>query len=247
MNSELSLADQRSQLRRVHILADLTEAELDELSAALTWRNVAAGEKVIGHLDADTHVYFAINGMFQAHLESAAGRQVAIRDLPAGTHFGEIAALTATPRSVTVLAETAGLVAVCPIDAFRALMVRNGVFASAVAGDLARKVVALTDRVFELSTLELRFRVYAELLRMAAHGETTELGVLIKEAPRHEAIAAAIGAQREAVNRELRALVANGVIQQNKRELLIRDIEQLRCLLRSRAGPTTSEALGWRY
>ena len=62
----------------------------------------------------------------------------------------------------------------------------------------------------------------------------------------HVAIAAAIGAQREAVNRELRALASAGVIAQHRRELLILDMERLRDALRRRAGATTSDAVDWR-
>ncbi len=165
--------------------------------------------------------------------------------MSAGSHFGEIAALTDTPRSVAVVADTAGLIAECPPEAFSASIARSGAFALAVSAHPARNVVALTDRVFELAALEMRFRVHAELLRLAATGVQTPQGVLIREAPTHEAIASAVGAQREAVNRELRNLAKNGVIQQTKRELLIIDIERLRESLHRRAGATTSEAVAW--
>jgi CRP-like cAMP-binding protein len=115
-----------------------------------------------------------------------------------------------------------------------------------VAAHLARNVVALTDRVFELAALEMRFRVYAELLRLAATGELTAEGILIHPTPTHEAIAASVGAQREAVNRELRALATKGVIKQARREILILNVEWLRDELRRRAGATTSDAVDWR-
>jgi hypothetical protein len=69
---------------------------------------------------------------------------------------------------------------------------------------------------------------------------------LVRPAPTQEAIAVAIGAQREAVNREFRTLANNGVIRQVKRELIILDVEWLRDELRRRAGSTTSDAVGWR-
>jgi CRP/FNR family transcriptional regulator, cyclic AMP receptor protein len=107
-------------------------------------------------------------------------------------------------------------------------------------------VVSLTDRVFELAALEVRFRIYAELLRLASGGELTNEGLLIRSAPTHEAIAATVGAQREAITRELRTLASEGLLRQTKREMLILDIERLRELVRRRAGHTTSEAVDWR-
>lgn len=233
-------------LRTVRVLSEVTDTELDQLSSSLIWRRVSVGELVVSHLDTGTQVFFAIKGAYRAWLETALGRQVAIRQMTAGAHFGEIAAISPTPRSVSIEVEEDGLVAECPKDLFLALMNQNGAFATAVASHLARTVVALTDRVFELAALEMRFRLYAELLRLAAAGEQADEGILIREAPTHEAIASAIGAQREAVTRELRALANEGIIRQYKRELWILDVERLRELLRRRAGATTSEAVDWR-
>lgn len=236
----------RQLLRQVRILSGVKDEDLDTLAESLTWRRVLAGDIIVPHLDTGTQVFFAIEGAYSARLETALGKHVAIRQLTAGSHFGEIAAISPTPRSVAIEAESDGFIAECPQDAFLDLMARDGVFATAVAAHLARTVVALTDRVFELAALEMRFRLYAELLRLATAGAQSDRGTLIKEAPTHEALAAVIGAQREAVTRELRVLANDGLIQQNKRELLILDVERLRDLLRRRAGITTSDAVDWR-
>ncbi len=246
MDNKPESSEARRMLHTVRVLSEVGDADLDALAASLTWRRVNAGDIIVSHLDTGTQVFFAIEGAYRARLETALGRQVAIRQLTAGSHFGEIAAISPTPRSVSIEAESDGLVAECPQEAFLGLMLRDAAFATAVAAHLARTVVALTDRVFELAALEMRFRLYAELLRLAATGEHTPEGILIREAPTHEAIAAAIGAQREAVTRELRALANEGVIRQNKRELWLLDAERLRDLLRRRAGATTSEAVDWR-
>lgn len=240
------MEDARAKLRKVHILDALSDADLDSLAVKLIWRRVAPREEVVSHLDAGSQMYFAIEGMFSAKLESAVGRKVAIRQLAAGSHFGEIAALSDTPRSLTITAETDGVLAECPAHALTELMRSNGAFATTVATHLALTVISLTDRVFELAALEVRFRIYAELLRLAAHGEQTVDGILVRNAPTHDVIAAATGTQREAVTREMGFLAGAGVLRQNKRELLILDGERLRDQLHTRAGATTSEAIDWR-
>jgi CRP-like cAMP-binding protein len=246
MDDPIDLETARERLRDVRILSVVETPSLDVLARKLIWRRVRMGDEVVSHLDRGTQVFFAIEGTFNAKLQTAFGRQVAIRQLLPGSHFGEIAALTHTPRSLGIVAETDGLIAECPAEVFLDLMGRSGAFATTVAAHLARNVVALTDRVFELAALEMRFRVYAELLRLAATGEQVDEGTLIRQAPTHEAIAATVGAQREAVNRELRALATNGVIQQARREILILDVDWLRGELRRRAGATTSDAVNWR-
>lgn len=242
----MDLAEARTLLRRVRILAALTDAELDVLAAATVWKSALAGDQVISHLDEGNQIFLVIDGVLRARLETALGREIAIRQIPAGGHFGEIAALTDAPRSLSITAETNALLGECRADVFLDLMRRNGAFATAIAAHLARTVVSLTDRVFELSALEVRFRVYAELLRLASLGEATGDGILIRNAPTHEAIASSVGAQREAVTRELRALANESILRQVKREILILDIEALRELVRRRAGFRTWDAASGR-
>jgi CRP-like cAMP-binding protein len=180
MDEQLPPEAARERLRQVRILSDVTDATLDALAAKLSWRSVHTGDEVVSHLDRGTQVFFAIEGTFNARLQTAFGRQVVIRQLLAGSHFGEIAALTETPRSLSITADTDGLIAECTAETFLGLMADDGAFATAVAAHLARNVVALTDRVFELAALEMRFRVYAELLRLAATGEQVDQGIFFE-------------------------------------------------------------------
>jgi len=235
------------RLREVTILSSLSDEEIGALSSAVTWIEVAPEQEVVSHLTQGAHVYFVIAGEFRTTMTTAYGRAVAIGQLNPGSHFGEIAALTGAPRSLSVVASTAGLVAECPAEAFLSAMRCNAHFAEAVAASLARRVVLLTDRLFELAALEMRFRVYSELLRLARGGEQTPEGVLIRKAPTHEMIAAAIGAQREAVNRELRYLAGEGVIKQNRREIVVLNMERLREMVQKRAGLTATQVVDWRF
>lgn len=243
----MDVTEQRALLRQVAILAPLSDAELNALLTSLTWSRVIADEEVVSHLSGGTHVYFIAQGAFLAQLTPPHGRSVAIRRLHAGGHFGEIAALTGAPRTVSVIAESDGLVAECPADEFCKLMLANAAFAQAIAASLARNVVFMTDRLFELAALEVRFRIYSELLRLTHGGDITDQGVIIRNAPTHEMIAATIGAQREAVTRELRYLASEGVLHQSKREIVIGDIDRLRQMVERRAGLTATQVLDWRF
>ena len=88
---------------------------------------------------------------------------------------------------------------------------------------------------------------HGELLAVVRGGEQTPEGVLIRKAPTHEMIAAAIGAQREAVNRELRYLAGEGVIKQNRREIVVLNMERLREMVQKRAGLTATQVVDWRF
>lgn len=243
----LATESMRGPLRTVGILSDLSDADLDALARELQWLRVLPDQEVVPHLGRSSHVYFVVEGSFRIRMATSQGRTVAFRQLSAGMHFGEIAALTGSPRTASVIAETQGLIAECPSKAFLALMRRVPDFGEKVAVSLARNIVLLTDRVFELAALEVRFRIYAELLRLARTGVESEEGVRIRPSPTHETIAAAIGAQREAVTRELRALAAEDVIHQGRREILVKDMEKLRALVQRRAGVTATQLVDWSF
>ncbi|MGD9981976.1 MAG: Crp/Fnr family transcriptional regulator [Hyphomonadaceae bacterium] len=245
MACEETDGERRRLLRTVAVLASMTDDELNRLLTATSWISVSQGQEVLSHLTSSTQVYFLIEGVFRAQLTTAHGRTVAIRKLHAGAHIGEIAALTGAPRSVSVIAESDGLVAEWSADTFQQAMESNALFAQAIAASLARNVVLLTDRLFELAALEVRFRLYAEVLRLARRGEHTGEGILVRDTPTHEMIAAAIGAQREAVTREMGQLATDGVIQHGRRELLIKDFERLQSMVQQRAGLTATQLVDW--
>ncbi len=233
------------RLSRINILKTLGEAELETVAAACTWMQVRQGQTVVGHLSKDRAIYFISEGAFQVGLVTANGRPVSFRKLEAGSHFGELAALAGVPRTTNVMAETAGVIAECPADTFMALLRTSPAFAETLAIFLARSVIMLSDRVFELAALEVRFRIYAELLRLARNGETTPEGVLVRNAPTHETLAATVGAQREVVTRELGLIAEEGIITSGRRQYLIRDIARLRDMMQRRAGIAASDQMDW--
>lgn len=229
------------RLGKIVILGSLKQPELKTLAAGLVWTQVRPGQVVVSHLSKDRNIYFISEGVFQVGLVTAGGRPVAFRKLQPGCHFGELAALTGAPRTTNVMAETTGVVAECDAESFMALFRTSPAFAVDLAAFLARSVVLLSDRVFELAALEVRFRIYAELLRLAREGEQTADGVVIRNAPTHETLAAMVGAQREVVTRELRIIAAEGIIKSARRQLTICDIRRLREMMQRRAGITASQ------
>lgn len=240
-----SAAAARELLRRIRLLQALNDAELDEIAQKLTWRRVAAREEVFSHLSAGDSIYFLCAGSCTLSMTTSFGEAFGIRRLTAGDHFGEIAALIGTPRSVAVRAAAPSLLAEAPAGAFRAAMAANAEFSADVASGLARTVVILTDRLFELAALEVRYRLYSELLRFAGRGKKTDNGIIIAPAPTQAALAAAIGATRESVSRELTHLTNEGVLARGRNQLVLHRPQYLAEQTQKRAGQTVSQKLEW--
>jgi CRP-like cAMP-binding protein len=99
----------------------------------------------------------------------------------------------------------------------------------AILRHLTTQVRALTERVFEFSTLAVRNRVHAELLRLARdHGGND---AVICPAPTHTEIASRISTHREAVTRELNRLEDLGLIVREGRSLRVADLERLQAMV----------------
>ncbi len=91
---------------------------------------------------------------------------------------------------------------------------------------------SLSDRVVEFSTLAVRNRIHAELLRLSRDHMTTGNAALIAPAPTHAEISSRISTHREAVSRELSEMARNGVVERRDGGLFIPDVDRLAQLLR---------------
>jgi CRP-like cAMP-binding protein len=151
--------------------------------------------------------------------------------MPAGMIFGEISAIDGLPRSASVEAGEACTIARLPRKRFLAMIGENPGFALAVARQLAGHVRRLTTRVFEFSTMAVRQRLRAELLRLAKPTAADADTALIVSLPTHAELASRISTHREAVSRELALLDGEGLAVKQGRNLLIPSLDRFRSLL----------------
>jgi CRP/FNR family transcriptional regulator, cyclic AMP receptor protein len=86
---------------------------------------------------------------------------------------------------------------------------------------LVQRLRAANGRMLELTTLDIRHRLYADLLRAAGPPMANGARV-ISPPPVQQIIASRIGARREAVSREFARLLRTGVLQRGQGALIIR-------------------------
>jgi CRP-like cAMP-binding protein len=91
-----------SRIAAFPVFADLPEAELDELAAAMSEVEFEPGAKVVTLDDYGTAIYFIEQGEAEVQTEGDEGTQA----LGPGDAFGEIALLLTGQRTATVVART---------------------------------------------------------------------------------------------------------------------------------------------
>src|SRR5690242_14275564 len=129
-------------LKRVQILASLSQASLEELATTCGWHTYKRGEEILGYRDPSNSVFFLVSGRVRAIIHSARGRAIILRDLRTGDIFGEIAAIDGSPRSASIEALEAVTVATLTFSQFENLLLREPRVALAtlrqIAGELRR-------------------------------------------------------------------------------------------------------------
>jgi CRP-like cAMP-binding protein len=182
------------------------------------------GTAILSKGDTSSDVFFVLEGRLQVLLYSANGREVSLRDLAEGDMFGEMAAIDGEGRSASIVAlDDSRLMAMSRTD-FRAAIEASTDAAMWLLGQLTARIRLMTERVFELSALNVQARLHCELLRMAARSID---GLEVRPAPTHAELANRIGTHREAVTREMRALATQNIIRAGRRRIEFVDIARL--------------------
>ena len=118
----VTLADFDRLAGHLPALARLDAAQRTALVAASSVRDVPAGATIVDVGDVGEAAFFILQGRAAAGTPEADGGYRSLSSMGAGEFFGEIAALTGSRRTATVVAEEPTTIVEVPAPALRALM-----------------------------------------------------------------------------------------------------------------------------
>jgi CRP-like cAMP-binding protein len=214
------------------LFRDLASDVLATLARRCQWRHYRAGQIILGHRDDSREVFLVVRGQVRVTFFSEGGREVSFRDLAAREMFGELSAIDALPRSCTVIALTATSVAVMSASLLWELLRAHPSVNAALLRRLTRLVRSLSERVVESSTLTVRKRLQAELLRLAHETAPGQKRAVVFPAPTHAELASRVSTHREAVTRGLGELARAGIVEKRCGRLIVLDIEALAAMVK---------------
>jgi CRP/FNR family cyclic AMP-dependent transcriptional regulator len=218
-------------LAGIGIFCGLSPDVLASLSRRCHWRRYSAGQTIVQYQDEGRDVFFILTGRVCAVYYSASGREVRFSDIPAGELFGEFAAIDGEPRTADVVAVTETLIASMSAELFWEILRRHDSVCAAILCRLTGIARATQRRIVEFSTLPVRSRLHAELVRMARTCAPDGSTAIISPAPKHAEIASRISTHREAVTRELNELTRAKLIAKRGSDLIIYDTEMLESMV----------------
>lgn len=218
-------------LAKIALFRSLPKAAVARLDTQCSWRRAGRNEWIIDYQDRSNDVFFVVGGTVQVKIQAVSGREVLLREIDAGEFFGELAAIDGKPRSSGIVAVTDVTIARMPAKVFLAAVHAHPDVCDQLLALLAGQVRMLSNRVNEFTTLDIRHRLYAELLRLARPDPGSNGRARISPPPMHAELAARVSARREAVSREFKALERAGLIERRRGSIVLTDTARLQALI----------------
>lgn len=192
-------------------------------------RRFETDEVLVDFEDASTDVLFIIVGEVRVLIRTQSGKEVILSEMRAGDFVGELAAIDGIRRSANVTALTRGEMVIVPATVFRELVFKTPDLMDQLLKILAKRIRGLNARLMEYAVLDVRHRLYAELLRLSVPRAGHDGQRVVSPPPYHHVLAARIGCRREQVTREFTVMSQEGLIERSRGALVVtrpRVIEQ---------------------
>jgi CRP-like cAMP-binding protein len=208
-------------LARIPLFRSLDQDAIRRLDSQCIWRRVKAEEWVIDYQDESRDLFVVAHGHVRVMIRSISGRDTILRDIRDGEYFGELAAIDGQPRSAGIVAVTDSVIARMSPAVFRETIHTRPEVCDQLLALLASQIRSLANRVNEFNVLDVRHRIYAELLRLSRPALGDERHAILSPPPTHAEIAARVSTHREAVSRELKSLERSGILERRRGALVL--------------------------
>jgi CRP/FNR family cyclic AMP-dependent transcriptional regulator len=209
------------RLDGVSLFKDLA-IDLVSFEARVNWRRFDPEEILVDFDDLSSDVYFIMSGEVRVLMRTASGKEVILDEMRSGELFGELAALDGIKRSANVTALTRGEVGIMPAPLFRELVFSVPAVADRLFRLLCSRIRELNARLVEQTVLDLRHRLYSELLRLSTPRGNGSAERVVTPPPFHHDLAARIGCRREQVTREFTMMTQEGLIERTRGALVLK-------------------------
>jgi CRP/FNR family cyclic AMP-dependent transcriptional regulator len=196
-------------LRRVSLLADLSDAQIDLLANGSVRRSFPKGRTIVTEGEPSQSLYILLSGRAKVQRSDTDGKEVILAVLGPGECFGEMSLIDDAPRSASVITlESCEFMAINK-DSFKALLTQNADVAMRIMRGLVKRLREADKKIETLALLDVYGRVARVLLDFSE--QVGNERVVRSRLPRQE-IAKMIGASREMVSRVMKGLEVEGYI-----------------------------------
>lgn len=221
-------AARQEALARCDLFAELDEGPLSRLAERA--RLVHAGDEQLLFSEGDTGdgLWIVVSGIVRVWITDAEGHALTLALQEPGDMLGEMSLIDGAPRSAfaTALGETDLLF----LDAseFRSVLMDEPSLALHLLSLLAERLRRGNAELRDLAYAPLRARLSRKLLDLAlGHAIARGEGAVFNRVFSQAELAQMLGASREAVNRQLRAMIHDGALVMEDGKIAIPSLKRL--------------------
>lgn len=217
-------------LAKVPLFGSLPPEDLEGLAALLQPRQYSKGEIIFHAGDVGNGLYIIRKGGVTIRLISSGGKEIILSLLRRGDVFGELALLDGEPRSADAVARDEAHLLLLPRETFLRYLGERKELAMQLLIALSRRIRHITDLVHDAAFLDVRGRLVRTLIELAqTQGQPGPTGaVLVPRLTQAELANMTGGVSRESVNKWLRTYEQQGILRQERDQLVLLDLERLR-------------------
>lgn len=207
----------------VPYLKDLSEEVIRPLAAAAHFQRYSAGALIFIEGDPVAGLFLVEEGTVKICRHSKDGREQTLGLFGRSDTFNDVAALDGGPNPATAIAFTDVRLWRIARPDLQQIVHRYPPLAWALIESIARRTRHLVGLVQDLSLRSVKSRLAKLLLDQAQASAQESVPRLLTQ----EEMASRLGTVREVVGRALRSLVASGIIEFDRHQIIIRDAERL--------------------
>ena len=189
-------------IRNCELLASLNDDDIQKLSEIGSSRTYKKNTIILSAGDTTDSIYVIDSGKVRVFRDNDEGRQIILNTLESGDMFGELAALSGSPRTASIeTVESTKVLVIEKVD-FLDMLGRNPQISIALCGKFAELVQVMADHMAELALLD----VYGRLTNLFQRNAVEIDGKKVVHGFTHQELANSVGASREMISRIISGL-----------------------------------------
>ena len=224
--------DLASALGKTALLSSLSPAELQTLAARTVSKRFSADELLFSEGEPCSGLHIIARGKVRIFKTSVNGREQVLAVNVAGESVAELPVFDGGPFPASATAVEEAEIAFISRRDFQAYCMEHPEVALKVLKVVGARLRRLVGIIEELSFTTIRQRLIAVLVKLAqSEGTKTEQGVEFQLPATHQELANQLGTVRELISRNLMRLQAEGLLEVDARQIVVKDMKGLAALL----------------
>jgi len=215
-------------LENFNIFKNLEQSSMEELQKITTMQNISKSQPIYFPQEPSKAIYFLKEGRVKLTRMSNDGKEMILGLVNKGEVFGEMAFLDEGERKDFATAMDEVLVCAINKEDFKQFVERNPELNLRLTKLIGLKMRKYSERIEELVFKDAEQRVISYLLRLAdENGKMIGEEIFVKPFLKHQDIAELTACSRQTVNSVLTDLREKGIINFDRKKLIIHRREEL--------------------